>query len=80
MHFQPWMLSCEFGQQGPDPAPAKLHRRANPQKASGRRAPRRHLGFGVPQVFQDVPAMLVIERPLVGQAETPCAAIGEPYA
>jgi hypothetical protein len=80
MHFERRMQRGEFGQQRSDPTPTELHRRANPQDASGCRPSRRHLGFGVPQVFKDVPAMLVIERALVGQTETSRAAISQPHA
>jgi hypothetical protein len=80
MHFQVRVPRGEFGQQGPDPAPAKFHWRADPQKASGCRAPRRHLGFGVSQSLEEAPAVFVIERALVGKAETPRAAIGKPHA
>ena len=73
------MSRGEFRQQRRDPPPAKLHRRADPQKTAGCRAARRNLGFGVAQFGEDAAAMFVIERPLVGQAETPRAAVGQPH-
>ena len=73
------MLRGELRQQRRDPAPAKLHRRADLQKPSGGRAARRDLSLRVAQARKDALAMLVIERALVGQAEAPRAAIGQPH-